>query len=405
MEEIEKVVPDIPPNSFDTDFIHLVELTHILNPFDFYVRPVKYKSIIQDWESMETKIKPARFNIQDLVIFNLGYLRGGRKYIRGRITRISKVNNFLTCDVFAIDYGFKEKSIPMEYVWECSQELANIPPLAYNCRLANCYPMEPRGFTSETNEAIKDFIGGEPVKMKFLGKKPNKILVDLINSNKESIAILLAIDGYSTIGLSSDEMARNPIIRGKRIYFHFKELKIGETLHVRVQSGNSLNGFYVARVSDYNKHLQEIDIISFYARRESSLLPLHLVTGRLVCVKIDKENKYERAFIKKVTKPNESAIVQLVDWGRDEEFNIDKMKYMHPQCLRTPVLSIYCKCEENQAWDNGLGCFLSPGYEFNITIKSLGHNFKFPNKVNISALPVPDNNDDVRALPDNIFDE
>ncbi|XP_026500639.2 uncharacterized protein LOC113404093 [Vanessa tameamea] len=402
MEEIESIVPpDLPTNSFDTDLIHLVELTHILNPFNFYVRPIKYKSIIQDWESMETKIKPARFNIQDLVIFNLGYSRGGRKYIRGRITRISKVDKFLMYDVFAIDYGFKEKSIPYEYVWECSQELANIPPLAYNCRLANCYPMEAQGFTSDTNDAIKDYIGNEPAKIKFLGKKPNKILVDLVNSKKENIAILLAIDGYSTIGLSSEEMARNPVIRGKRIYFYFKELRIGETLHVRVQSGNSLNGFYVAKVSDYHKYLQEIDIVSFYARRESSLLPLHLVAGRLVCVKINRENKYERAFIKKVTKPNVSAIVQLVDWGRDEEFHIEKMKYMHPHCLRTPVLSIYCKCEENQAWDNGLDSFLTPGYEFNITIKSLGHNFKYPNKVDIFALA----NDDARAVLDNIFGE
>ncbi|XP_050361148.1 uncharacterized protein LOC126780589 [Nymphalis io] len=397
MEEIESAV------ELDTESVHLVEITHYLNPYDFYVRPTKYKSIIQEWESMITKTKATSLNVQDLVIFNLDYSRGGCKYIRGRITRILKVDNNLSFDVFAIDYGFKEKSIPIEYIWECSPEMANIPPLAYNCRLANCYPMESEGFSSQTNDAFKELVGSEPVKIKVMGKKPNKILVDLINSAEENIAILLAIDGYATIGHSIEEMAKNPVILGKRVFFDFKELTIGETLHVRVQSGDSLNAFYVARVIDYDKYLREIGIISFFAGREASVLPQHLVEGKLVCVKVDCENKYERAFIKEVTKPKERAIVHLVDWGVDEEFHVEKMNYMHPYCLRAPVLAIFCQSAENQAWDNGLERFLSPGYEFNITIKSLGQHFKYPNKVDISVLSNDD--DEAIALPDVVLDE
>ncbi|CAH2103335.1 unnamed protein product [Euphydryas editha] len=386
MEEIERLVAELSIHSFEVESMHWVEVTHIIDPFNFYVRPNKYKSIIQVLESMEPTTKCTCLNIQDLVIFNLGYSCGARKYIRGRISSIVKVDNFVECEIFAIDYGFSEKLIPIEYIWECSQNLANTPPLAYDCQLANCYPIGSEFFPPDTIHAFKYYAGIEPIKMKVLGKKPHKLLVELINSIPESIATLLAISGYSILGHYYDTIAWNPIVGRKRMFFGFKKLTVDEKIHVRVLSGNSLNEFYVAELSDFNKHLKEVDFITFYARREFSLSPVHLIEGTLVCVKIDDKNIYERAFIKKVTQPEQLAIVQLVDCGRDEEYPVGKMKYMSSQCLRTPVLSIYCKAEESQTWDNGLKDFLSVGNEFNITIKQLGHEFECPNTVAISPI-------------------
>ncbi|XP_046977139.1 uncharacterized protein LOC124543122 [Vanessa cardui] len=404
MEEIEKLVADLTIKSVKMDKTYLVEVTYIIDPFDFYVRPMKYRPLIHAWETTEPKTKTTIFSIHDMVIFNYGYSCGARKYMRGRIIRISQIECYLAFDVFAIDYGFTEKLIPIENVWVCSHELKNTPALAFDCQLANCYPIDhTNGFTSEAIHAFKYYAGIESLRMKVLGKKPHKILVELVNSTPESIATLLAISGFSILGFYHDPIVWNPIVGCKIMYFDFKKLTIGETLHVRVQSGESLNEFHVATVSDYNKHVKEIDIITFYARREFSLSPEHLIEGTLVCVKIENRNIYERAFIKKVTKLDETAIVQLVDWGRDEEFHIGKMKYMSSQCLRTPVLSIYCKSEENQVWDNGYDNFLTPGFEFNITIKSLGHQFECPNTVDISPVVESDDDDgEARALPINV---
>ncbi|XP_046977188.1 uncharacterized protein LOC124543160 [Vanessa cardui] len=400
MEEIERLVAKISISYFEVESMHLVEVTHVINPLNFYVRPMKYRPIIQVMEYVEPKTNTTSFNVQDMVIFNVAYSCGGRRYLRGRITRISQIESFLACDIFAIDYGFTEKLIPIEYMWECPLHLANIPSLACDCQLANCYPLDLEGFSSDTIDAFKYYAGNEPVQIKVLGKKPNRILVELVNSAIESISTLLAMHGYITLGHFCDAVAWNPIVGGKSIYFNFKELSVGETLHVRVQSGDSLNGFNVVEVGDYNKYLEETGAITFYAKRDFYLSPVHFVAGRLVCIKNDNENIYERAFIKKVTKPYKRASVQLVDSGRIAEFHIGKMKYMPAQCLRSPVVSIYCKSDESQAWDNGLDRFLTPGFEFNITIKSLGYQFEYPNTVDISPLVLPVNDDnEARALP------
>ncbi|XP_045458218.1 uncharacterized protein LOC123668528 [Melitaea cinxia] len=384
MEEIERMVAELSIDSFEVESMHWVEVTHIIDPFTFYIRLNKYKSFIQILESMEPTTKCTCLNLHDLVIFNMGHSCGARKYIRGRISSILTGDDFMECEIFAIDYGFSEKLIPIEYIWECSQDLAKTPPLAYDCQLANCYPIRSEFFSLDTVNAFRYYASIEPIKMKVLGKKPHKLLVDLIISIPESIATLLAIGGYSMLGYYYDPIAWSPIVGQKRMFFNFKKLTVDEIIHVKYLSGDSTREFHVAEVSDFKKHLNEVDFISFYARREFSLSPVHLIEGTLVCVKIDDKNIYERAFIKKVTKPKESAIVQLVDWGRDEEFPVGKMKYMSSQCLRTPVLSIYCKVEESQACDSGLEDMLFIGNEFNITMKKLGHEFECPNTVAIS---------------------
>ncbi|XP_050361100.1 uncharacterized protein LOC126780558 [Nymphalis io] len=403
MDEIERLLAELSINTIDVDKVHLVEVTYILDPFDFYVRPMKYRPLIQAWECTEPTARTTVFHIHDLIIFNYGYSCGAQKYMRGRITRVSHIEYYLAFDVFAVDYGFTEKLIPIEHVWECPYELKHTPPLAFDCQLANCYPMDhTRGFPLNTIHAFKYYSGNEPLRMKILVKKQHKLLVELVNSTPESIATLLAIGGYSILGYYYDAIVWNPVVGRKIMYFDFKKLMIGEKLHVRVLSGVSLNEFHVARVIDYNYHLKEIDIITFYARREFSLSPEHLIEGTLVCVKNDSRNIYERAFIKKVTIPYETAIVQLVDWGIDEEFHIGKMKYMSTQCLRTPVLSIYCRSDANQAWNNGYDRFLTPGFEFNITVKSLGYQFECPHTVDITpALESDEEGNEARALPIN----
>lgn len=386
MENIERLLGELALNNFEAESMHWVDVVYVVNPLDFYVRPVRYNKLVATFRKMTPTYKFSDIKIKDMVIYNLYYQVNGRYFIRGRVSRIQSVNDQVECDIFAIDYGFTDKSVPLEQLWQCSPDLLNTPALAYHSQLANCFPVGSAYWTEYATKIFRSHLGHGRVKMTVLGRTSSKLVIKLMNTNLNDVATLLAVAGVSDVGSYYDCIPWKPLIVRKRFNFEFKKLNVNEKLHVTVLGGKSLKKFYVKEVKDYNQFWTHADNITFYARREYSLIPNHLIEGAIICVKDKEKNQYHRAVIKKVTKLNSTAVLQLVDWGRDEEFAVERMKYMSKQSLKTPMTTIYCSAAENQAWDNEFKNYLTPGFEFYITVKRLGYEFECPYTVDISPI-------------------
>ncbi|XP_046977126.1 uncharacterized protein LOC124543113 [Vanessa cardui] len=385
MEELELIINNMDVTKFDIKTDHWVQVIHIINPHNFYVRPTKYREFIQKLELIKPTIKPSSVSEHDFVIYNMDQTGQEAKYARGKICYPSNKNCNDKFNIFALDYGYFHRAIPKENLWECHQNLSKIPPLALFCQLANCAALSGNDWSEDSIDAFKYYVNNERARMIILDKTFDKLVVELINSNPGDIATLMALTGYSTLGYVHNVISRMPTVVPQKIYFKFKNINIDEILHVRVQSGKSLNAFYVAEVNDYQNYIKEYDTITYYTKKEPKLIEEKFKLNAPVCIKNDL-GKYERAIIKDIIVPETKAIVKLVDWGKEEQGHISNMKQIPEQYLNLPVLAIYCSVEENQVWDNSLHRLLCPGIEFLIQIKQLGKEFESPNIVKIIPL-------------------
>ncbi|XP_050361127.1 maternal protein tudor [Nymphalis io] len=383
MEELELIMHDINVTKFDVLTEHWVHIIHVINPHNFYVRPTKCRAFIEKLEVTKPTTRPCSVSKQNFVIYNIGQTGKDAKYARGRICHADNENGH---NIFAVDYGYFHRSVSIDHIWECEQDLSKIPPLALLCQLSNCAPLgRSKDWSKETIDAFKDYVKNERAKMIILDRTFDKLFVELINSNPNDIATLMALTGYSTLGYVHNAINTMAAFKIQKIYLTFKNININETLHVRVQSGKSLDAFYVAEVNDYHNYMQEYNTMTYYTKKEPKLKEGRLKLNTPVCVKNDLGD-YERAIIKEITVPDTKAIVKLVDWGKEEQVHKMNMRPIPERFLKMPVIAIYCSSEEKQLWDNGLHRFLYPGFEFLIQIKKLGKQFESPNIVKILPL-------------------
>ncbi|CAH2217971.1 uncharacterized protein LOC120636542 [Pararge aegeria] len=387
---IKEVMAEVSATKFNKDSYHWMDVTCIKDPHNFYVRPKNCSEFLHIVETTKPTDKVQNITKNKLILFNWGYFCRVKKYLRGLITNAKTRNNNIQCDIWTVDYGHTEKDVPIQHIWQCNQLFSQVPPLVYICQLSNCYPIHDetnnRRFSAAAIKAFKFFVANEPAKIDVVGHSGKKLIVVLVNSNPYDIATLMAIRAFSVVGGVKDTIQWNPTIISRQVQFLFKEINVNQTLHVRMQSGKSFGEFYVSSISDYRKYLKEIDIIQFYARREFVLFNHNIVEGVPVCAKDEERDVYERGFIKKINMPEKKAIVQLVDWGRDEEYPFTMLKYMPSVIFRMPVLTIFCSARRSNQWGADLETFLTPGYEFLITIKHLGCKFECPNSVEIFPL-------------------
>ncbi|CAH2103334.1 unnamed protein product [Euphydryas editha] len=382
MEVLESILQELSITKFDVQTVHWVNVTHIIDPHDFYVRPTRYYLFIKKLETSQPLIKPSSLNEYDVVIYNIDRSSNNIRYGRGRICNKHIIGNTFKYDILAIDYGYFHTMVPEECIWECNEDLLRIPPLALHCQLANCTVSGGNIWNKTSIDAFKSYVGNEKAKMIILDKIFDKLIIELRNSNPDDIATLMALTGYSTMGYVHNAITRISTIVQKKMFFTYKSININDSLHVRVQSGTSLEAFYVADINDYHIFLKERENITYYAKQESKLPEEQFKVNTLVCVKNDL-NKYDRGIITKIITSDSRAIVKLVDWGKEEQVHILNMRPMPEQCLKIPVLAIYCSAHEKQVLDFALHKLLCPGLEFFIQIEQLGIKFESPNIVNI----------------------
>lgn len=385
MDVLQSTLENMCITKFDVQTDHWVYVTHIIDPHDFYVRPTKCSIFIKKLETSQPQTKPSSvIDIYSIVIYNIDRSNSNVKYGRGRICNKHVDGDSFKYDIFAIDYGYLDKKVPIDFIWECTEDLATLPPLALHCQLANCAVIGGGAWSKMSIDAFKSYVGNEYAKMLILEKTFEKLIVELKNSNPHDISTLMALTDFSTLGYVHNAISRMPTVVPQKKFLTYKNINVNDFLRVRVQSGKSLEAFYVADINDYKNFMKECDNITYYTNKESKLPEEQFKVGTLVCVK-NFANKYERAIITKIISDSR-CLVKLVDWGKEEDVHITGMRTMPEYCLKIPVLAIYCSANERDAYCHAIHRLLCPGFEFVIQIKELGTRFESPNIVNIMQL-------------------
>lgn len=384
MEQVTKLLHKMSLTNFDIGSSWLVEITHIENPQSFYIRPASYKKYLRVIQTHSGYLNEKELSETCTLIYNSKMLQ---TYVRGEICCIKKNKDLVKCDIYAVDYGFVEHSVSLKDMRKPYSNI-HIPSLVTHCELANCKPLN-QTWSEKSIEAMKYYIGNENIKMIVRGKDFDKLIVELINACPDDIATMLALTGYSTMGCEKNSINRfgtsAPNLFTQN-YFLYKEVKADDVLHVRVQSGNTLQNFYVAEMSDYKKYLNERGNFTYFMKKQKQLnqedikedKPVGVLNDIFLC-------KYERAIIRKIMVPETKVLVELVDWGIFKEVNLAEIKPMSEKFFFYPAVAIYCSAVEQQVWNNELQKCLSPGYEFLITIKEVGNKGQ-PNLVSISPV-------------------
>lgn len=382
MECISDLVKKITINTFDVGSEHWVNVTHINHPHSFYVRPTAYRKHLPVLHSPEDRLLPEEVHLGSEVIYESKLLQFN---VRGRVLSIKYENEGEnTCDLFASDYGCVDFFMPLTNLFKPFYS-ANVPPLAIHCQLVDCQPLEET-WSKKSIESMKFFIGKDKAKMVIRGKASDYLIVQLFNLCPDDISTMLAYDGCSTLGFGDNAVSRLTTLSPKKHFYVCTQYKLDETFTVRMQSGDSLKGFYVARLNDYKKYLNENKNLMYLCTAQREIEPEKVKVGMPVSVLMAPMHKYERAVVTDIAVPDKKAEVMLVDWGRLVSVPFKHLKAMPEKFFSWPITVIYCKALPCQLRDNHLYKLRYPGSQFNITIKHLGEPLDTPHIVKISPL-------------------
>ncbi|CAG9558029.1 unnamed protein product [Danaus chrysippus] len=379
---------------FEVSSSHWVNVTHIIDPLNFFVRPIKYANFIGCIERTYPQDKPHSLNTCDLILFNLEWTNKVPKFARGQVHFISNANDVITCDIIALDYGNLVKDVPLCHIWRLNETYRNMPPLAVKCQLLYCFPKHGKEFGHHAIEAFKYYVGNEKAKIIVENKTADKLTVEMYNSGPDDIATLLAMTDYTRMGYVEPSVSKVNNEMSKNLVYAFRQYKVGQTIHVKVLSGDIYKTFYVGEVHDFQTYRHELENFAHFANRGDQVKPLprELMPGTPVFVK-ENEVIYNRGIIREVTVPFVVVYVHLVDVGRNYQAPVYHMRHMVRECIDMPPISIFCRANERQAQINsGYARFIQPGNEFLITFEKLGYEYNIPHTVFISPIE--------RATPD-----
>ncbi|XP_063371198.1 uncharacterized protein LOC134659484 [Cydia amplana] len=361
---------------------HWVNVTHITDPGDFYVRPTAYRDYLPILQQHLGPADAIKLQIGSNVVFKS---KTNKNHVRGQVRNIRNENETTLYDLFALDYGFTE-AVAIEDLKQ-PLDACPVPSLVLHCQLGDCQPKNNDSFDDEAIEAMVYYVGDERAKMIVQGKTGDKYIVQLINTCPEDIATMLALTEYTCFGYGNNVISRMPSIDQPKLYYTYKKVKVGDTLNVRVQSGDSLKSFFVCEIDDHNQFIKELNNLKEYYYLEQDFAAENLKRGKAVAVFSDWYSRYERGIITDVIIPEKKAVAQLVDWGIKTDIYMDatRLKTMSREYyFLRPSMAIYCMADEKQVWDNKLNRYLYPGHEFVITVNKVGYQLDTPCVVTIS---------------------
>ncbi|XP_061708697.1 uncharacterized protein LOC133518898 [Cydia pomonella] len=362
---------------------HWVNVTHITDPGNFYVRPTAFRDYLPILKQHQGPADPTKLQLGSTVVFKSKTIK---HHVRGQIRNITNENETTLYDLFSLDYGITEQAVDIKKLRKPLDECP-VPSLVLHCQLADCQPKNNNSFDEEAIEAMVYYVGDERAKMIVQGKTGDKYIVQLINTCPEDIATMLALTDYTCLGYGNNVVSRMPVMDQPKLYYTYKKVKVGDTLNVRVQSGDSLKSFYVCEIEDHTQYIKELKNVKEYYHYEQDFLAGNFERGNAVAVFSDWYSRYERAVITDVIIPEKKAVAQLVDWGIKTNIYTDatRLKRMSKEYyFLRPAMAIYCTADEVQVRDNTFHRFLYPGHEFVITVKKVGYQLDTPSVVTIS---------------------
>lgn len=361
---------------------HLVHVTHVNDPKSFYVRlaSITDAEVVQ-LENKGEPISEAESTIGKHVVFKSNTLN---RFVRGIVESAESKDNGKLYTIQAIDYGLKELVILNDIYHPKSVITEMCPPLALQCELHYC---EPKGkkFDEEAISAMKFFVGTHKARIDIKFNTMNKLIVALKTVEcPDDVGTMLSLLNFTTMTKVGNVVNRFSHHNLPIQKFKNKELTVGEQVFVRVQSGNSMNSFFVAEYNDYKQYVTDWTCNTQFGDKLSQADVYKAAEdGRSCIVRMRRgAMKYERAIVLKVTKQDAKALVKLVDWGIEEELPFTYIKNATEIFTINPAIAIHCSTN-NKPWKTNLPKFLYPGFQFAIEILELGNGHDVPHKVNL----------------------
>lgn len=385
---IQGMVAKMSMHYFNPSTVHRVDVTHINNPKSFYVQLVSVSEDVPLLEGRGNPITTQDIRIGTHVVYKSKTLN---KYARGIIEFILFKETSTYCTIFAQDYGCRDKRVSSKRMYLPDLEI-ECPPMALHCKLHLC---EPKGadFEEDVIDAMKFFIGKHTAKMTIVYLDMEKYTVELKTLEcPDDVATTLSLLNFTSYSSSNEDVTRRHggPSASDFVAFKAKIVKVGDKLCARVQSGDTVRGFYIADVRDYNHYVKDEPYFTKYCNIQTlQNVFAAQIDGRACGVRVGQAPKYERAYVIKVTKPGAKALVKLIDWGKEVEVDFKDIKCVKsPSYAELPGIAIYCTSTEDQI-ENGLEDFFTENYLFLIEILELGNGKDVPHKISMTRMDTP----------------
>lgn len=197
MEAINDLCRKIPLITYMVGTAYWVEVTHVEDPHNFFVRPYIFKKYIKFLERVGSALAESEADVGTMVVFKS---KKKSDYVRGRIICILRGEK-TTYDIFALDNGYVEKSVRLKRIFKPYYDVS-VPSLASNCQLLDCQPID-REWSKKGIMAMVSFVHYKSQKVKMIIKNnnnPMSMTVELINPRVGNIGKLLLSAGHASIG-------------------------------------------------------------------------------------------------------------------------------------------------------------------------------------------------------------
>lgn len=351
-----------------------VDVTHIRNPSSFYVRPCIYSEFLPALQ-VDTGKKATELSKQSVVLFKSTL----HSWVRGYILKKNKRAESYV--IFAMDYGFTEKSVQTSDIHEiCCSYVLRVPPLAVWCSLTQCQPKEKYWSDSAIN-MFKEHVDMLPCHVILHETSCSRAqYVEFILPTQ--IGKILVMFGVSTAVVGSNLFVAIKKPFTKQLYYRHPKLTSYHSYHVILTHKVNDRIFFVTLVNDYEKFCKRKAEFLKFANTLPVLDFFRLKKNLPVCYLTSKEANH--AVVEYIDRTIDKAILRIMDDGKTIEIEestmgeaVRALDENYLKLVRAQVKAYFCQSYTE------IMVTLTPGQQYKMKVHTLGQKFDSPYEVSI----------------------
>lgn len=379
MEDIIEKLRNVKLLSLNVKQSYWVDITHINNPNDFYVRLLEHRELLRDLEMIGGPITKDEIKPGAIVVYESQIIH---KKVRGIIRDIvrDESNPGIKCNIFAMDYGCVDEHVPINEMWN-RQFQNSIGSLIFNCKLTLNLPAG-ESWTDKDTSDMKILVGNDYGKILVIAMDGITYVVNLYSSSLDDIATLMILTSAPQFDYRGNAFADLASAEPSHPTISSKQLHVNQMLHVRFQYGKTLHSFYVSQINDFYQYEKNLEDFKEYCNGQEVPTFREIVIGHPYAVYLIKEKIYERGIVKDIVKEIEEVEMFLVDRGMTVTVPWEWLKIIEEIYCQPPGIAIHCCARKVWVNNSFLNMVLFPGVEYYINIMQLEDDVK-PNRVDI----------------------
>ncbi|XP_043464872.1 RING finger protein 17 [Leptopilina heterotoma] len=341
----------------------MVHVTHIADPFCFYVRQVCLNDKLK---ALDEKLSAAAMkNDQwptDILLGSLYIVKYLDRWYRGRVQSIKKnQQDQETYEIFFIDYG-NTSTVLIHEIRYISQHFSTPPAFAIKCSLHDIEPKDEKWQSSATKTVMMDLIKNniKPVIMYIYDISENTYFVDLCSNNIDrqiSLRDNLLVLGFGTFISSRTLRKTNPSAVRK---FFLQDLKISKFTSVRCSHVESPDSIYIVKINGNAESFERLkdEMKREYKKGKPKSQVIYEPDVGMICAAQNIDSYWYRAVICDIP-CIQTAEVFFVDIGKKEILNFSKLRKMQQkfmilttQAVRVSLRDVVPSPVGSSKWDS-----------------------------------------------------